>query len=180
MSAPALQLPVGDRDHIRGDAGAPVTLVEYGDFECPHCGIAHATIEEVLHETGSMVRFVYRHFPLSNMHPHAAIAAQASEAAAAQGKFWEMYDVLFLNQDALDPDDLIGYAEAAGLDVRRFIDEMERQVYAPRVQEDFASGIGSGVNGTPTFFLNGSRWDGPREARFLIAAIREAASVRRR
>ena len=179
MSGPALKLAVGERDHIRGDADAPVTLVEYGDFECPHCAVAHGVIEEVLAEAQAMVRFVYRHFPLSNMHPHALIAAQASEAAAAQGRFWEMYDVLFLNQDALDPDDLIGYAESLHLDAARFIDEMEREVYAPKVQEDFTSGVRSGVNGTPTFFINGNRWDGPREPRFILTAIREEASVRR-
>jgi protein-disulfide isomerase len=177
MSASALTLPAGDRDHSQGPADAQVTLVEYGDFECPDCGIAHGLIDEVLHEV--VVRFVYRHFPLSSMHPHAVIAAQAAEAAAAQGKFWQMYDVLFLNQDALDPDDLIGYAEAIGLDLPRFIDEMEREVYAAKVQEDFASGVRSGVSGTPTFFLNGRRWDGPRETRFIVAAIRDAASARR-
>jgi protein-disulfide isomerase len=179
LAASTLKLPIAERDHLRGAADAPVTLVEYGDFECPHCAIAHGIIEEVLNEAGPIVRFCYRHFPLSNMHPHAAIAAQATEAAGVQGKFWEMHDVLFLNQDALDPDDLIGYAEALGLDVDRFMDEMEREVYAERMQEDVEGGRRSGVHGTPTFFINGTRWDGPREVSFILAAIREAAAVRR-
>jgi protein-disulfide isomerase len=157
-----------------------VTLVEYGDFQCPHCAMAHGIVEEVLTGAGSLARFVYRHFPLTAMHPNAVIAAQASEAAAAQGRFWEMYDLLFLNQDALDPDDLIGYAEAIGLDRQRFIDEMERGVYAARVEADAAGGASSGVTGTPTFFINGARWDGPREVNFMLGAVREAAGVRPR
>jgi protein-disulfide isomerase len=179
MQRPVLTLPVGERDHSYGAPDAPVTLVEYGDFQCPHCAMAHGIVEEVLHDAGSMMRFVYRHFPLASMHPQAAIAAEAAEAAAAQGKFWEMYDVLFLNQDALEPDDLIGYAGAIGLDTPRFVDDMERRVHAARVQEDLESGRRSGVDGTPAFFINGVRWEGPREVNFLLGAIRAAAAVSR-
>ena len=180
MQRRVLTVPVGERDHSHGAPDAPVTVVEYGDFQCPHCAMAHGIVEEVLQHAGPMMRFVYRHFPLPGMHPQAVIAAQAAEAAAAQGKFWEMYDVLFLNQDALDPDDLIGYAAAIGLDTRRFVDDMERGTHAARVEDDLDSGMRSGVTGTPAFFINGERWEGPREVNFLLGAIREAAGVTRR
>jgi protein-disulfide isomerase len=157
-----LQPPVGEGDHILGPSDAPVTLVEYGDFECPHCGAAYPILQSILDDLGDRIRFVYRHFPLTRSHPHAGRAAEAAEAAAAQGKFWEMHHQLFEHQDALTDGDLIAYAEAIGLDVEAFREALEEGTYEPRVQADFRSGVRSGVNGTPTFFVNGDiylgRW----------------------
>ncbi|MDB5174328.1 MAG: oxidoreductase [Phycisphaerales bacterium] len=167
-----LTLPISeDRDHILGPPNAPVTLVEYGDFECPYCGQAYWVLKELEAQMGDQTRMVFRHFPLTQIHPHAGRAAEAAEAAGAQGRFWEMHDMLYENQDALDDYDLVGYAQALGLDVRRFRAELLTGVYAPRVREDFLSGIRSGVNGTPTFFINGRRHDGPWDLDSLMAAI---------
>ena len=153
--------PVSDADHRAGPEDAPVTLVEYGDFECPHCGRAHPIVREVRRRMGRRLRFVYRHFPLSQVHPHAVHAAEAAEAAAAQGKFWEMHGALFENQEALEDPDLIRYAQELGLDADRVAKELESDAGAKRVREHFRSGVRSGVNGTPTFFINGERYDGP-------------------
>jgi protein-disulfide isomerase len=176
MSDGQLTPPVSTRDHITGPDDAPVTLVEYGDFECPYCGMAYPVVKTAQRELGNQLRFVFRHFPLAEAHPHARIAAQAAEAAAAQQQFWEMHDMLFEHQDALDPEDLVGYAEVLGLDTARFARELEAAAYEKRVREDFRSGVRSGVNGTPTFFVNGDRYDGSwaNEAAF-IGALREAA-----
>jgi protein-disulfide isomerase len=168
--APALTPPLSERDHIAGPSTATIELVEYGDFECPHCGRAFAIVNQIRGEMGDKIRFAYRHFPLAKMHPHARKAAQASEAAAAQGKFWEMHDALFTEQK-LEPHDLRRYAEQIGLDVRRFDEELAGDVYAARVQEDLASGIRSGVNGTPTFFINGSRHNGGYDYDSLMTAM---------
>jgi protein-disulfide isomerase len=170
-----LKPPVGANDHVEGPAKAPVTLVEYGDYECPYCGQAYPVVKALQERLGKQLRFVFRNFPLSEAHPHAEHAAEAAEAAAAQGKFWEMHDHLYENQDALDDEDLVGYAKALGLDVPRFVREMEEHRYAERVREDFRSGVRSGVNGTPTFFINGARHDGPFDLGSLLAAIEEAA-----
>jgi protein-disulfide isomerase len=172
LESPTLALPVSeDRDHIRGPAAAPVTLVEYGDFECPFCGRAHYVLNELLAQYPEQVRLVFRHFPLAQAHPHAQRAAEASEAAAAQGQFWEMHDMLFENQDALDDESLLEYAAALGLDLDRFRQELVMRVHAPRVREDFLSGVRSGVNGTPSFFINGRRHDGPWDLEPLAAAV---------
>jgi protein-disulfide isomerase len=171
--------PVGTRDHIRGPMNALVTLLEYGDFECPYCGAAHPVIEHVRRVAGDDLRFVYRHFPLSNVHPHAERAAQAAEAAGVQRRFWAMHDMLFEHQHALDDDSLLTYAEALGLDVARFGQELVSGVHAPRVREDFLSGVRSGVNGTPTFFIDEVRYDGPHDAASLLAAVGEAARAAR-
>jgi len=172
VETPTLALPVSDRrDHIRGAPTAPVTLVEYGDFECPHCGQAHYILDELMEQMADQVRLVFRHFPLTQIHPHAQRAAEAAEAAAAQDAFWEMHDMLFENQDALDDESLLDYAQAIGLDTPRFQAELLRSVYTPRVKEDFLSGVRSGVNGTPTFFINGRRHDGPRDLESLALAI---------
>jgi protein-disulfide isomerase len=173
-AGPQLKPPVSDRDHAQGPADAKVTLVEYGDYECPHCGRAHPIVKTVQKRLGSRLRFVFRNFPLSNVHPHAEAAAEAAEAAGAQGQFWEMHDVIFENQDALETDDLLRYAEDLGLDVERFASELDREVYADRVREDFRSGVRSGVNGTPTFFINGARFDGSWDAAGLLAALQAA------
>ncbi len=176
MSDGQLTPPVGPQDHSAGPDDAPVTLVEYGDYECPHCGRAHPVVKAVQRDLGSDLRFVFRNFPLAEAHPHAQLAAQAAEAAAAQGKFWEMHDMLFEHQDALDAEDIIGYAKLIGLDVPQFARDMEAGTYAKRVRDDFRSGVRSGVNGTPTFFVNGERYDGSwANEKAFIEALREAA-----
>jgi Na+/H+ antiporter NhaA len=162
------------RDHIRGADDAPVTLVEYGDFECPYCGQAEQVIRELLSSLGSDVSYVWRHLPLNDVHPRAQLASEASEAAAAQGKFWDMYDTLIANQDDLTPRDLRRYAEQIGLDVDRFSDELRRRKYEPRVSEDVASADESGVSGTPTFFINGRRHYGVYDIDTLTDAVRAA------
>ena len=169
--------PVSERDHRLGPDDAPVTLVEYGDFECPHCGRAYYVVKEVRSMLGDRLRFVFRHFPITTSHPHAQSAAEAAEAAGAQGKFWEMHDTLFEHQNALDEASLIAYAEMIGLDIRRFVADMRTHKYAERVREDFLSGILSGVNGTPTFFINGVRYDNSWDTRTLAAALVQAMEV---
>jgi protein-disulfide isomerase len=169
-----LKPPVGANDHIQGPAKAPVTLVEYGDYQCPYCGEAYPIVKALQKRLGDKVRFVFRNFPLGEMHPHAEHAAEAAEAAGAQGKFWEMHDLLYENQDALDDEDLAKYARALHLDVPRFVKEMAGQAYTERVRGDFRSGVRNGVNGTPSFFINGARHDGPFDLASLLAAIEEA------
>ena len=169
-----LAVPVDSaRDHIRGPEGAPVTLVEYGDFECPYCGQAEAVIRELLRDFGD-VRYVWRHLPLNDVHPHTELAAQAAEGAAAQGKFWEMHDLLLDYQDALTPGDLIGYASELGLDVDRFTDDLEKRAGAARVAEDVDGADLSNVSGTPTFFINGRRHYGAYDIDSLSQAVRVA------
>jgi len=163
-----------DRDHIRGPDDAPVTLIEYGDFECTYCGQAEQVIRELLSSLGSDVRYVWRHLPLNDVHPGAQLAAEASEAAAAQGKFWEMYDTLLNHQGELSPRDLTRYAEQLGVNVDRFTEELRRRQYAPRVSEDVASADESGVSGTPTFFINGRRHYGVYDIDTLTQAARAA------
>jgi protein-disulfide isomerase len=169
-----LKPPIGENDHVQGPANAPVTIVEYGDYECPYCGEAYPVTKALQKRLGDQLRFVFRNFPLSEMHPHAENAAEAAEAAGAQGKFWEMHDMLYENQAALEPEDLVRYAQALHLDARRFVKEISEHLYAERVREDFGSGVRSGVNGTPTFFINGVRHDGPFDLASLLAAIEEA------
>jgi protein-disulfide isomerase len=174
-----LTLPVsGDRDHIQGREDAAVTLVEYGDYECPYCGAAYPILKQVQARMGERLRFVFRNFPISTSHPHAEQAAEAAEAAGAQGRFWEMHDLLLANQDALEPRHLVGYAEQLGLDVDRFRDELRRRVHAPRVAEDVADADASQVTGTPTFFINGLRHYGAYDMATLEAAIRAARQRR--
>ena len=167
-----LYVPVGSRDHVRGSAQASVTLVEYGDFECPYCGAAYPVVDEVRRRMGDDLRFVFRHFPLSRIHPHATKAAEAAEAAAAQGAFWPMHDLLFTHQDALEEDELVSYAAMLELDLVRFSDELTSGVHAARVREDFFSGVRSGVAGTPTFFINGWRYEGRAQPVMLLEALR--------
>jgi len=166
---PALTLPVGERDHTQGPADAPVTLVEYGDYECPHCGRAFPIVHAVQKHFGHRLRFVFRNFPLSEVHPHAAAAAAAAEAAEDHGKFWEMHDLLFENQEHLEARDLMKYAAQLGIRADGFLESAEGKTH--RVREDFMSGVKSGVNGTPTFFINGVRFDGPWDYADLVAAI---------
>jgi protein-disulfide isomerase len=169
-----LKPPVGANDHVQGPAKAPVTIVEYGDYECPYCGQAYPITKALQERLGDQLRFVFRNFPLAEAHPHAEHAAEAAEAAAAQGKFWEMYDTLLSHQDALLPRDLARYADQLGLDVDRFEDELRTREYASRVGEDVASADESGVSGTPTFFINGRRHYGVYDIDTLTEAVKAA------
>jgi protein-disulfide isomerase len=163
-----------ERDHIRGPEDAPVTLIEYGDFECTYCGQAEAVIRELLASFGDDVRYVWRHLPLNDVHQHAQMAAEAAEAAAAQGQFWPMYDVLLSHQGELRPSDVRGYAEQLGLDPERLADDLRRRKHAGRVSEDVASADESGVSGTPTFFINGRRHYGAYDIATLSDSVRSA------
>jgi protein-disulfide isomerase len=169
-----LSLPVNERDHSQGPGDAAVTLVEYGDYECPHCGRAYPIVKEIQKRLGSRLRFVFRNFPLAELHPHAQHAAEAAEAAAVQGKFWEMHDVIFEHQRALDDRHLVDYAAVLRIDQERLQRELSSHAYAGRVREDFLSGIRSGVNGTPTFFINGVRYDDSWDSETLEHALRAA------
>jgi protein-disulfide isomerase len=172
-----LTMPVSDeRDHIQGPADAAVTLVEYGDYECPYCGAAYPIIKQVQARMGEQLRFVFRNFPITTSHPHAEQAAEAAEAAATQGEFWEMHDLLYENQERLRDEDLRGYAERLELDGESFGRELDEHVHAARVHEDFLSGVRSGVNGTPTLFINGLRHDDLYDFETLLIALGRAAA----
>ncbi len=169
-----LAVPVDPRrDHVRGPAKAPVTVVEYGDFECPPCGQAEPAVRELLADDGD-VRYVWRHLPLTDVHPHAQLAAEGAEAAAKQGKFWEMHDELLSHQGALFARDLIRYAGDLGLDVERFANDLARHAGSARIAEDVDSADISGVSGTPTFFINGRRHYGAYDLGSLSDAVRAA------
>jgi protein-disulfide isomerase len=170
-AAARLVVPIRESDHIRGSDTASVTLVEYGDYECPTCGQAYPIVKELLARLGAQVRFVFRNFPLATAHPHAERAAEAAEAAGAQGQFWAMHDALFENQAALDDEDLVRYAVTLGLDESPFIRELAEHVHAARVREEFMGGVCSGVNGTPTFFINDVRHDASFDLGTMLAAI---------
>jgi protein-disulfide isomerase len=161
-----------DEDHVVGPANAPVTLVEYGDFECPFCGRSYPAVRRIRGELGERLRFVFRHFPRPE-HPHARHAAQAAEAASAQGRFWDMHDQLFEHQDALTDSDLAHYAAGIGLDVERFRHDLTSHTSVERVQRDIQSGAHSDVHGTPTFFINGVKHEGPDTFDDLLDAIRQ-------
>ena len=172
----ALTLPASPaRDHIIGPADASVTLVEYGDYECGFCAAAHPIVKTILAQAGDAVRYVFRHFPMTSMHPHAELAAEAAEAAGKQGKFWSMHDMLYANQQRLDGPALLAYAAALGLDVNRFSNEIVAHTHLPKISEDFMSGVRSGVNGTPAFYINGLRHDGGWDYASLMTALRDAA-----
>jgi protein-disulfide isomerase len=163
-----------ERDHVRGPEDAPVTLVEYGDFQCPYCGQAESVIRELVSSFGDDIRYVWRHLPLNDVHGNAQLAAEASEAAAAQGRFWELYDALLSHQDELEPRAIARYAEQAGLDMDRFWDDLRRHEHAQRVSEDVGSADSSGVSGTPTFFINGRRHYGAYDIDTLTSAVKAA------
>jgi protein-disulfide isomerase len=172
-----------ERDHIRGSEHAPVTLVEYGDYECPYCGQAEPVVRELLDSFGDDLRYVWRHLPLNDVHTNAQTAAEASEAAGAQGNFWGMHDLLLVHQDALTLPDLERYAGELGLDVARFAEELRTREYAERVADDVESADSSGVAGTPTFFINGKRHHGAYDVDTLTKAVRAArarAAARRK
>jgi protein-disulfide isomerase len=171
-----LRPAVSASDHAAGPADAPVTLVEYGDYECPHCGRAYPIVRELQKRMGRRLRLVFRNFPLAEIHPHAEHAAEAAEAAAAQGKFWEMHDVIFEHQAHLADADLVRYAKDLGLDAGRVKDELAAGAHLDRVREDFGSGVRSGVNGTPTFFINGTRYDGSWDLDTFAEVLGDAAA----
>lgn len=169
-----LTLPVSSVDHALGPDHAPVTVVEYGDFECPNCKQAAPAVKLLLERFSERVRFVYRHFPLEEVHPHALLAAEAAECAGAQGRFWQMHELLFANQEHLKPRQLQGYAEQLGLDMALYTSEMDDHVYLQRVREHIDSGLKSGVRGTPCFFVNGRIQDVSFGIRSLFDAVEAA------
>ena len=173
--APRLEIPVtAERDHIEGPVNASLTLVEYGDYQCPYCGAAYPEVKKVQKELGSELRFVFRNFPLTNMHEHAMNAAETAEAASAQGKFWPIHDFLYEHQATLgDTNVAVGYAKKLGLDTQRLEREIAQHVYQKRIKDDFMGGVRSGVNGTPTFYVNGVRHDEDALAKALIEALNQ-------
>jgi protein-disulfide isomerase len=170
-----LKTPVTADDHIQGPEDAAATLVEYGDYECPHCGRAYSIVKRVQKHFGKGLRFVFRNFPLSEMHTHAESAAETAEFAGAHGKFWEMHDGLFENQERLGGPLYLELAQELSLPVTELRRALEEGKYKDRVRTDFSSGVRSGVNGTPTFFINGKRHDGAFDYESLVRAIEEAA-----
>ena len=167
------------RDHIRGAVDAPLTLLEYGDYECPFCAAAHPIVTEIEATLGSRLRYVFRHFPLTTVHPHAQLAAEAAEAAGAQSEFWAMHDLLFQNQQDLGPQGLARHAQDLDLDLAAFSKDLVEHTHLPKVREDFTGGVMSGVNGTPAFYINGVRHDGAWDFAALSAALRAAAQQMR-
>jgi protein-disulfide isomerase len=173
----SLAKPVDQNDHVLGPIDAPVTLVEYGDFQCPHCRAAHFYLKNVLATMGDGVRFVFRHMPLTQVHPMAQPAAEAAEAAGAQGKFWPMHDLIYENQDLLSPALLARLGQRLGLDMQRFIDGLQSHQFLPKVKDDFMSAVRSGAAGTPSFFINGEPYEGSFDDEALIEALRFAAQA---
>jgi len=171
-----LKVPVTAEDHVQGGAQAPITLVEYGDYECPHCGRAYPIVKAVQKHFGKKLRFVFRNFPLNESHPNAEAAAETAEFAAAKGKFWEMHDAIYENQEELGPELLLELTERLGLSGPDLRNALEAREFAPRVKEDFVGGVRSGVNGTPTFYINGQRHDGSFDLEELVEAIEEKAA----
>ena len=171
IPASKLTLPIAGRDHIQGPIDAPMTLVEYGDYECPYCGEAHYVVKAVQKRLGDRLCFAFRNFPLVNSHPHAEHAAEAAEAAHAQGKFWDMHDALFENQQALDDEDLAQYAAALDLDADRLIREIGAGMYIERIREDFQAGTRAKIDGTPAFFINGVLYEGEPEVDSFLEVL---------
>ncbi len=174
-----LTRPVSERDHSAGNTNAFVTLVEYGDYQCPYCGAAHPVVKRLQRDIGKMLRFVFRNFPLTQAHPYALVAAEAAEAAALQGKFWQMHDYIYEHQDELEPDILPVWAREVGLDLNAFGTAIKEGKITERIKEDRMSGIRSGVNGTPCFFINESRYDGDADYEPLKAALEEQITNRK-
>lgn len=172
-----LRRPIGERDHILGPEDALVTFVEYGDYECPHCRQARSIVNELQEMLGDQFQYVFRNFPITTVHPNAQLAAEAAEAAGAQGKFWEMHDALFQTEGPLVKEKILQLAEELALDMEQFQRELDQQVYAERVREDFLDGARSGVNGTPSFFINGIRYDGPWDVESLKEEIEKPLGV---
>jgi protein-disulfide isomerase len=169
-------LPMADRDHIQGRIDAPIMLLEYGDYECPYCGEAYPVVKELQRRLGNRLCFAFRNFPLVNSHPHAEHAAEAAEAAGARGRFWEMHDLLYENQDALEDEDLLRYASTLRLDAQQLVREVLTGAHSARIRQDFRSGARNDVNGTPSFFINGVRYNGTTSVEeFLATLTREPA-----
>jgi protein-disulfide isomerase len=166
-----LAVPVDDRDHVLGPEYAPVTLVEYGDYQCPYCARAHPVVRELLRRRTNLIRFAYRHFPLISIHPYAEPAAEVAEAAGARGRFWPVHDWLFANQDRLSPPTLIAALVDMGLDGEAIAAELRNHEFLDKVRSDFVSGVRSGVNGTPSFFINGMRYMGGHSLPELVTAV---------
>ena len=173
-----LTQPVLAHDHAEGPIDAPLTLVEYGDYQCPYCGAAYPVVKRLQKTLGKKLRFVFRNFPLTQIHPYALIAAEAAEAAALQGKFWEMHDLLFEEQNLLKHEIITLWAKRIALDLGQFENDIKQDVVEKRIKEDRQSGIRSGVNGTPTFFINGTRYDGSHDYNSLLAALESALEIR--
>jgi protein-disulfide isomerase len=169
-----LSVPVGEHDHVQGDREAPCTLLEYGDYQCPSCGAAYPIVKRVQKHFGKRLAFVFRNFPLTQLHPYAEAAAETAEFAAANGRFWQMHDLLYENQDRLDEDLLVELAEHLHLAPASLEQALNSNTFEQRVKTDFSSGVRSGVNGTPTFFINGQRHDGSYDYDTLVAAIDKA------
>jgi protein-disulfide isomerase len=169
---------VSAHDHAEGPADAPLTLVEYGDYQCPYCGAAYPVVKRLQKTLGKKLRFIFRNFPLTQVHPYALIAAEAAEAAALQDKFWKMHDLLFEQQTLLKPEIIPLWAEGIGLDLEKFGSDIKQGVVEERIKEDRHSGIRSGVNGTPTFFINGTRYDGSPDYASLLAALESPSALR--
>ncbi len=167
----SLTLPDAERDHVSGSANGSIKLLEYGDYECPFCADAQPIVKEIQRRLGDDLLFAFRHFPLANIHPHSEHAAEAAEAAGAQENFWGMHDLLFENQSALEDEDLAAYAGELGLDETRLIREVTSTAYTSRIRGDFRDGVRAGVNGTPTLFINGERYDGVRDLKHLLNAL---------
>ena len=174
-----LKIPVTPADHQAGPENAPVTMVEYGDYECPHCGHAHPIVQKVRRHFGDRLRFVFRNFPLNESHPNAEAAAEVAEFAGARAKFWEMHDLLFENQSRFSGPVFVELAESLDLPEAELLQEVNDGLYRPRVRADFEGGIRSGVNGTPTFFINGTRHDTSFDFDSLVSAIDQAAQKAR-
>jgi protein-disulfide isomerase len=180
MSDGVLKVPLGPRDHIQGSPDAPVVLLEYGDYQCPYCGRAYPIVKALQRRLGNVMAFAFRNFPLTEIHPQAEMAAEAAEAAGARGKFWPMHDMIYEHQqdgpDALEVEALATYASMIGLNPVALIQDIADHTYLPRIRDDFMSGVRSGVNGTPTFFINGVRFDGDwTDVDALVEAISGAA-----
>ncbi|WP_151759076.1 DsbA family protein [Dictyobacter vulcani] len=171
-------VPVNAHDHAQGPATAPVTLVEYGDYECPDCGDAYPVVKELQKRLGDKLRFVYRNFPLNHQHPHAQHASEVAEAAGDQGKFWEMHDLLYEKQQQLEDAQLLQYADQLGLDRAKIQQALDNHTYTSRIKEEISSGTRSGVNGTPTFFINGQRHNAAYDVETLLAAINKALEAK--
>jgi protein-disulfide isomerase len=173
MEESTLTPAVSSRDHAQGPENAPVTLVEFGDYQCPYCGAAYPVVKKLQRTLGKKLRFVFRNFPLTQAHPYALAAAETAEAAALQGKFWEMHDLIYEHQAELEPDILIGWAAEVGLDIGKFEAAIQKGEVTRRIKDDRMSGISSGVNGTPCFFINGARYDGAADYESLLAALEQ-------
>jgi protein-disulfide isomerase len=174
----SLRPPVSERDHLAGDPAAPVVLVEYGDYECPYCGAAYPVVKRLQRHFGERMCFVFRNFPLTESHPHAEHAAEAAEAAGAAGRFWEMHDAIFEHQSALDDPHLVRYGEGIGVSGSVIEEALETERFAAHIRQDFLSGVRSGVNGTPTFFINGQRYDGDYDVTSLTSALEDTTTIR--